>query len=248
MKQFMYSPDAGQSAADNLDAKISITTPASTDHLVRHKLLIPNSNIEIANLAIEVSASWKAHPLLTLIWKKQADFEKEAGDFLKAVQVRNTAGGDISPNADSLEDLDDDIDDAIPFIKSYLESKYGKKTSIAHYASFGIEHNKRGYDYPDDRQSRNESLRLTIDAVHENGFDDNQYGNTFWTDIKTRYEVALKASTLGVEVVSSKVSTVNTARQNIRKVLRSILLIIEANYPDTFKSERRTWGFLKESH
>ena len=37
-------------------------------------------------------------------------------------------------------------------------------------------------------------------------------------------------------------------RTTLRRVLHSILLILEANYPDTFDEVRRDWGFQKESY
>jgi len=50
------------------------------------------------------------------------------------------------------------------------------------------------------------------------------------------------------ESVAGKVSEKNVLRDELRKHLFALVNILKGNYPDTYKSEMRVWGFQKEKY
>ncbi len=251
MKQFIYAPDAedGGSASDEkLKASKTNNLGDGNTNTSKSKPNIPNSNIDLAYTAVEVATYWKSKPFFKLLYVTQSEFETRANDFQLNVQKRKSAGGKVSPFRDTLEQMDDEMDDAWPFVRTYLFNKYKSPRDVSFYPSFGLVHDASGYHYPTNRQGRLSSLKLTVEAIADNGFDDFEFGKTFWTNLLTNYDVALKASGKSRGGVSDAVKLVNSERIFIRKVLKSILQLIEANYPDNneYIQVRRVWGFQKE--
>jgi hypothetical protein len=109
-------------------------------------------------------------------------------------------------------------------------------------------HRSANYELPKERQQRKDVLRMMADAIAANGFDAKQYGTAWWADIKTKYDAASTAASTGAGNVSGTVSNMVMLRTTLRQVLHSILLLLEANYPDTFDQVKREWGFLKETY
>ena len=48
--------------------------------------------------------------------------------------------------------------------------------------------------------------------------------------------------------VSNIVGDKRQLKAELRKVLNSLVLLIHCNYPDTYKSVLREWGFQKEKY
>ena len=48
--------------------------------------------------------------------------------------------------------------------------------------------------------------------------------------------------------ISVSVGDKNVLKNTLRKGLNSVIGIIKANYPDTYKQELRDWGFQKEKY
>jgi hypothetical protein len=87
-----------------------------------------------------------------------------------------------------------------------------------------------------------------ITGIATDGFDNEEYGKTFWTDMQTNYAAALLAAGNTSGEVSGKVATKNEQKKAIKKVLSSLLLVIRGSYPDTFDKVYREWGWRKESY
>ncbi len=241
MKQFLYSPDAAIGGSET-----TVSTP--TDTHIRHAANLPNKDAALLAVSESVNTKWATSSFVALVWKTQADFANDVSAFETQLANRNTESGKRSQHTQDLENLDTSIEDALPYVKSYIAEKFGPPDARAYYAEFGIVHRHRTYELPEDRQRRKDALRMMVDAVTANGFDTKQYGTAWWTDIKTRYDAALAAAATGTGNISGSVSGLVTLRTTLRRVLHSILLLLEANYPDTFEQVRREWGFQKETY
>ncbi len=241
MKQFLHSPDAGTSGSET-----TVSTPSDTQ--VRHVANLPRKDADLLAVSKSVNTKWAANNSMALAWKTQPGFASDAAAFETQLANRNTAGGKRSQHTQDLENLDTTIEDALPYVKSYIAEKFGPPNAKAHYAEFGMVHRGASYELPIDRQLRKDALRMMVDAVTANGFDTKQYGIQWWTDIKTKYDAALAAASTGNGNLSGSVSELVALRTTLRRVLHSILLLLEANYPDTFEQVRRDWGFQKEAY
>lgn len=238
---FFFSPDPLNSGSAAQPADV-------TDTHTRHLENIPAKDSALSGVGINANAEWKINSEFKLIWVTQAAFEKDVTDFTDILEQRRKAGSNLSPTSKELENLDNSIDDAIPYVKSYINNKYGPKDGPAHFAEFGMVHTHHHYDFPSSRQGRKGSLKMMADAIAKDGFDKNTYGSAFWNDMIVKYEDYLKKSSDTSGDVSEHVSDLVQLRTKIRKVLHSLLLLIEANYPDTFDQARRKWGFQKEKY
>ncbi len=241
MQHFILSPDAEGGAA-------TLQTPPVTDTHTRHEANVPRKDAELFSVCTNAASQWKATPAITLLWKTQAAFEAETIAFGNELDQRTTEGGNVPQVTKNMENVDKSIEDAIPFMKTYINGKWGPKDEPSHYAAFGLVHRHEHYEFPTQRQQRISSINMMVSAVHAAGFDANQFGTPFWKDIQQQYEALTASATNASGSISEHVSQLVQMRTNLRRVLHSLLLLIEANYPDTFEQIRRTWGFQKEKY
>jgi hypothetical protein len=241
MRKFL-TPDAADTTAG------TSTTSAPTDSHIRHMHNVPDKDAALLQVSQSVSAKWAASPFITLAFKTQADFAAGTDAFANALSARNTAGGGRSSQAHEVDTIDAQAEDAVAFVKAYITEKFGPPHAKAQFANFGLEHRSNHYDLPHTRSRRIDALRMMVAAIAANGFGDKPYGTAFWTDLKTRYEAAAGTALAGASDVSAGVSELVALRTELRRTLHSILLLLEANYPDTFDQAKREWGFLKEMY
>lgn len=238
MNRFLFFPDGGES---------SITAPVTDTH-VRHMSNVPRKDADLLAVCSSANDKWAATPAITLIWKTQTDFGADTLAFKVGLEARNTEGGFRGAQTSTLDDLDTQADDAVPFVKAAINAKFGPHNGPSHYSEFGMAHRHSQYELPADRQQRKDALRMMVDAIAANSLGTIQYGTTFWTTLKTNYDAALADATSGAGSVSAAVSDLVQMRTGLRRVLHSILLVLEGNYPDTFEQVRRDWGFQKGSY
>lgn len=241
MQHFIHFPDAEGGGTPP-------PTPEVTDHHIRHESSVPRKDAALLSVCQVAGAQWEATPAFSLVWKTAVEFKTETAAFETELGERTTEGGDRPQVTRNVDNLDIKIEDAIPFVKSYINGKWGPKDGPSHYASFGLVHRSEHYEFPTQRQQRISSINMMVKAIHDAGFDGNEFGKTFWTDIQKQYSELAGDATDTSGSISEHVSKLVQMRTSLRRVLHSLLLLIEANYPDTFEQMRRVWGFQKEKY
>ncbi len=93
-----------------------------------------------------------------------------------------------------------------------------------------------------------DSLDLMIKGLTENGFADKTYGVSFWLPIQLQYNQLLHKATQTDGGVSKKVSSKNILKAQLKQALNAIIHVLKGNYPDSYHSELRSWGFQKEKY
>jgi hypothetical protein len=210
--------------------------------------IIPAADTDFKDVAKNVAKTWLANPDITLIWKKAPDFQKQVNDYETALSVRKATGSLRPGQSQTLDQLDKTLDAGVTEVKVYVQKKFKKQLAQAQYARYGIVKENNNYRLSKDRNNRLEALKLMVTAITTDGFDNEEYGKTFWADMQTNYAVALDAANNTSGDVSGKVATKNEQKKAIRQVLASLLLVIKGNYPDTFDKIYRSWGWRKESY
>jgi hypothetical protein len=200
---------------------------------------VPDADIDFGNLGKKVSAKWAT---------TTAEFDAKTKQYSATLDARLKKGGTRPQVTKALKIVEKKIDDALPNVKGYLLEKYGKDASKSYYAAFGIVLTRTTYTFPKDQGGRSKALELLITAIDKNGFSDKQYGTAFWKAIQTEYDSLLDNATDTDGEVSNKVGDKNVLKKDIKKALNALINIIKGNYPDTFKTELRTWGFQKEKY
>ena len=209
---------------------------------------VPASDVDFGNVVNTVSIKWTASPWLTLQWLTSATFATKATTYQTILSARQQTGSTRAQTTQALKILDQEIDDAVSYVKVYIIDKYKKDMAKSYYAAFGIVHVNDYYAMPKDQNSRSAALALMIDAIAVNDFSNREFGTVFWTDIKTQYDILLSNATTTDSQVASKVGDKNILKKELKKGLNSIVTSIKANYPDNYKEELRNWGFQKEKY
>lgn len=217
------------------------TTTASSSNNTN----IPRKDVDFLTTAEAVAATWATKPIITLIWITQAEFATTAQTYRTVLSQRQNTGSGRSSITNNLKNINKQINDAVTEVKVYIEKKFKKANAIAEFSRYGIIKESKTYRLPKDANARLEALTLMQAAITKDGFDNEEYGKTFWATITTNFKAALDAANAIDSTVSGKVATKNELKKQLTKVLKALLKLIEANYPDTYKGVKREWGWKK---
>jgi len=208
---------------------------------------IPTKDMDFLETAKKVKDTWLATPGFTLIWTNSTDFETLVNDYGTNLLSRKSIGGARPSQTKTLKNLDKSIDDAVKKVKIYITSKF-EENAESEYSRYGLVHKRQHYEFPKDHQTRFNALDMMIAAIATDGFGAKPFGTAFWTAMKTDYKAALKAASDTDGSVSGKVATKTQQKAEIKKVFKALRSLIDANYPTTYKSIYRVWGWQKEDY
>lgn len=231
-----------QEAIDNTE--LTSATTAET----RKKTNIPTTDADLSGLCTVVSASWAQNKWLTLKWITTEEFGANAEKYTELLTAKTEQGSDRPQITGKLNVLDKQINTSLQHIKGYLADKYGRNAAPDYYAAFGIVRKGKIFVMPKDRNRRKDALGQMMRGIAQEGFNEKAHGKDFWQEIKDSFDKHLNEATQTDGGVSEKTGNKNTIKQDLRRALNSIILSIKANYPYTWKTELRNWGFQKEKY
>ena len=235
----------------------SSTGAAPDERPVNPKLLLPKADPTLFDVATAVKTRWDATPALTLLWLTPATYGTALADFGTNLTEKRRLAAERSPNSQRLIELDDVADNALPFLKGYIDEEAGSKTTgKAAYASHGLTKRRKNWEWANDREERVkgvEMLLLKLATVGPDGkptlsYADRKFGAAFWQQWLAEYKPLVGQSSGDAGTISHKVSRKEESKKIVLKALRAIIYLLKANYPDTFEAELRVWGFRKESY
>ena len=209
---------------------------------------VPKGDDNLSTTTGTVSKKWLATPAITMLWKTSAEFALEAEAFINVLDERNLKGSDRPSVTKDLKTINKKLDEGIEFIKSYLVSEFGKANAGAYFSKFGIEKVGTGYRLPNDRDKRKNALKLLVPAIVAQGFEAKPYGKAYFEPLVTDFNSLATDASDSDGGVSSLVGNKNAQKAEVLLVLKSLIKIIEGNYPKTYKSVLREWGFQKEKY
>ena len=241
----ILTPNVAASGNIAVTANGTLITPKTP---VRHLNDVPTKDADLVAVAGAVAGKWQAEEWFAIKYTLQADFAGEATLYTNLVKARSAAGGGTHGLATDLNMLDDEADDALPYVKNYVFNKYGAKHATDYYGDFGMEHRHGGYELPHDRHQRQIAIQTMIDGLQKNNWITETYGVNWWMTFQAKYNAALLAAEDNSGNISDYVGNLNKLRTSIRRTLHSVLLILEGNFPDTFEQVKREWGFLKNRY
>ncbi len=224
------------------------TTPLEENPKPNTKSNVPVADLDFGKVAKDVADKWTTTPVITLLWTTAAAFSADAVAYNKELSKRMQVGSTRPQITQALSELDNQIDDGLSYVKGYITEKYKKESAASYYPAFGIVHKSNKYIIPTDRNSRSAAMTMMLEALVVHGFDAKEYGTDFWTPIKSKYDDLLNQATSTDGTVSTKVSSKNTLKASLKVTMNSLINVLKGNYPDTYKSELRAWGFQKEKY
>lgn len=222
------------------------TTPTSPK--VKKTATIPKADLDFGQVAKDVSIKWTATPFINLNWITVAEFATAVNDYNTVLDSRNLVGTARPPITKALKILNEKIDDSLSYVKGYITDKYKKEVAPSYFPAFGIVHKGDAYVFPKDQNGRLAALDLMIIAIDANGFGTREFGTAFWTATRTAYKNLLDDAKGTDSTVTEKVGDKKLLKAKITKILNALIGAIKSNYPDTYTTELRVWGFHKEKY
>lgn len=208
---------------------------------------VPRADLDLSTTAKNVADNWRIKSEFVLHWTSVDYFLQKAEEFKNKLEEKIFEESKRPEITKKLSNLDKKIDQGVIYIKVYLKDLFGEDDK-SHYPQYGITRINRSYFIPKDRDIRVSALSLILQNLVTDGLQNKPFGTDYWQAIKTEYDaLKLEASELD-EVVTAKVNEKNILRNDLKKHLQSLIFLIKANFPDTYKSELRSWGFQKEKY
>lgn len=209
---------------------------------------IPRAESDLISIAKNVAEVWKTKPAFTLVWTTQEKFAGVINSFENSFEKRSDIKGNRSIVSGELKTLNNEINTSLQYVKNYLADTYSKKDAPTHYTRFGIVKQGGVYNLPRDNDDRLYALRNLAKAIDTAEFADQKYGKAYWADLLQRFEQAKTVAERSDAESSQHVGLKNEQKPVIRQTLNSLVLLIKANYPGTWRDELRVWGFHKEKY
>jgi len=222
----------------------TVTTPTRPKRTPR----IPVKVEDIINTAKRVLPHFQ-NSGFSLAWMTYTQFETlvlaldtTEGDKKNSLAVRKAM-------THRLRELDAEINRNVSHVKAYVREKFGRLNGPPNYAIFGIERLKKStYRFPVDRDNRLRALKQMVLGITAHDLQNRTYGLSYWEDTLTEYENLMLETGEHDGNNADRTRTKKHYIYQIKRALRSIYKLLEANYPDTFRSVARHWGFHKEKH
>ncbi|WP_210520561.1 hypothetical protein [Hymenobacter terricola] len=201
-------------------------------------------------------AEWGLRPQLTLEWTTQPTALALGTQLRASLRTAGAADDAISPQAQRLAALDLMIDGSkeqgkLKYVKKALALQYDEEQDgRPYYGEFGIEKIGSTYTLPHDRGKRAEALLKLVKALGDPKHEmaKIKYGEAFWKALSDEYNELQPQAAQATGTRATEVAGKSLYRDDAQAIFVALLLLIEANYPKSFKAERRKFGVLKESY
>ncbi|MDR2926622.1 MAG: hypothetical protein LBV41_00205 [Cytophagaceae bacterium] len=214
----------------------------------RHKGTIPQKEADIILIGNTISESWAKHDSMTLSWTSAADLKTSVTTLETSYGMRSDVKGARAGITQEFKNINVEIDSGVVQIKSYIGELFSTKDAPAYFSHFGIERHNEKYTFPIDKNKRQLALEQMRRGIDQHGLANRKYGKAFWDDIYSRY-VSIHKKAIACDSASTEHVNIKTVQKAyIRRVLNSLVHLIIANNPDTWKEELRIWGFQKEKY
>lgn len=223
-------------------------TSAPTPAKPNKKERLPTSQLALATLGTAAAKAWLVSELPALLFVSKAAFTTQAAAYAASLGTADVAGDGLSPQSKRLKTLDKLISKNLGFVKGYLAEDHDVDGGEAYYAEFGIVREGKNFRLPAAHTARAGALGKLVAALTAHKYDKKKFGVAFWQPIATEYAQLAKDSSEMRGTASKAVGQKNTLEAPLRVALGSLVLSIEANYPDedTQRGVLRAFGFQKE--
>jgi len=208
---------------------------------------LPRSDFDVLKVAKDVLIKWKESGLV-LIYTNPVVFENTVSNYEVKLAEGRSAASERSPKVERIKQLRKIISANLFRIKNYVANDFGQSAASSHYASFGIQHIRKSYDFPSDQEEVKRALAELLNGLDKYGYADFKFGRDFWLPIYEEYTQLIETKNITVGTKSSKSGDKNVLKEQVNKVVHSIYYLLIANYPDTWEQVIRDWGFRRERY
>ena len=207
----------------------------------------PTNDHDLMAVIKSLLSKWDENEI-KIIWMSKMRLNEKYDYFVDLLYNRTTVGATRGSITGDLKILGKEIDVSIEYVKGRLAERLGsKKKAIECYREIGVV-KEQSYKLPRSKEMRANSFDVLINGLKTYQLEDITYGVDYWTDIRNRYVNLLGLARNTDGSVSFKVGTLNEERKELKQFFNSFILIIRANYPNTWQSVLRDYGFQKEKY
>ena len=232
------------------------TTPPAGKTKHRAAANVPRGDKQLSEVFDLAVAEWGRRPTLTLEWKTQAQALALGTELREALRAAGVASDAVTPKAQRLVALDQLIDGSkaegkLKYVKKALALQYDEEDDgKPYYGEFGIAKIGSEYTLPHDRGERAAALLKLVKAISDprHQLTTLKYGPAYWKAISDEYTALQPKQDQALGNRATEVSSKNLLREEAEDILVALLYVLRANYPKTYKAERRKFGVLKESY
>jgi len=217
------------------------------NQVVNHKKRLPSNLANIIFVAKTSLTKWQEKNF-TLEWITTQDYEQKINRLDELVKDKSQLKTSRTPVSSQISELNKYIDEKTGNLKGYLIGKYGHRDASSHYGRFGIIRKGRSYVFPRASEERRRALDMLVSAIEEYELPNTEYGLDFWVDLRQRYHSLIDSSSNSAGDISVKVAEKNQLAEEVLLVMNSLISLVRANYPKTWDSDIRAWGFQKEKY
>lgn len=211
-------------------------------------LLLEKKRIVIVDLvavATKVISQWDKRRRIKLIWISPEEFARKTAKLKFLNENKLTGSKRKLIIAEELMSLDRKININLRYVLNYIDELY-VDSAIRYYPFFGIIYENKAYRIPKGYTKRSEALEMLVNALSEYNLDEKEFGTLYWRGIYEQYTDLLLRNFNKFGEGSREVSNLIPIKKDIRLVIKSLIRLIKANYPYTYKSELKKWGFKKD--
>lgn len=224
------------------------TISEQTEKKVRRTNTMPVKQTDLLTLSENVANKWATTPEVTLRWIKLEEYKALVRQFRDALDQRTEVGSSRQSTTKMLKNLDTTINTAIEEVKIAILSKFGRQDGKSYFSEFGILKINKAFRFPQDRNQRLQSLDSLLRGLVKYTIEVTNYPFNFFKNAREQYNTLVQEAQNIDSTVATEVSNKNEAMKQVEKVLNALIQALKANYPDTYKSELRAWGFQKEKY
>jgi len=209
------------------------------------KATIPHREVDFISVAKNVQKYWSVSDL-KLGWTNADELLVKINDLdaLSSQAIDIKAGR--RPVSREIEVLRNETKSHLSAVRTAVKMKLGEENYDVYLPQLGFIHSSRGYAFPKNAESIMVSLNSLIKGLSDLELSPYLYDEAYWQAMLEKFKTNIESSRKMAAEISALVSQKLELKSEIRKILNSVVLLLRANYPDSYKHVLRSWEVQKE--
>jgi len=221
------------------DSQVSVLTSGGS------KATIPHSETEFLSVAKNVQKYWSASEL-KLGWTDADELLVKINDLHTNTEQARSIKANRRPVSREIKLLSAEINANLSSVRTAVKMKLGEENYDVYLPQLGFLHSSKGYLFPRNAESIMVSLTQLINGITQLGLSPYLYDESYWQAMLEKFKTKVETSRKMAAEISALVSQKLVLKREIRKILNSVVLLLRANYPDSYKHVLRSWEVQKE--
>ena len=184
-----------------------------------------------------------------LRWITHPEINSLASEALTAITAKRQTAALRPGQTITLENVDEQTAATTSELRTLMKKKL-KEDYQRHYPAFGFVASGKNWILPLDRDKRAVAIRdLLLPALHAHEMEaDADAGAAIWQAILDILTIALTTADTTKRTRTEQVAVTTPQAARVEKVLRAIIHLVKAQWPDEAEAMLRVYGFVRESN